>query len=260
MKQKNGQKTCLHLHGVFPYIYVPYDGPPESERHLRQFAVSIDRALNVALGRASSTAQHVFKISLVSGMPYYGYHEKEQQFMKIYFYNPFMVKKAVDLLQGGAVMNKPYQPHEAHIPFLLQVFIDYNLYGMNYINLGAVKFRRPKEGVNGLYATSAQTVESYCHSDKITTFSRPFQPVDGNQQLSQKGSQSSGSSLPFSQPIRSPCSDVPPESPATPSMPSLMRSPSCRANTPARQVWEMENVPRYDDVKIYLQKKLLMGI
>ncbi|XP_066270082.1 DNA polymerase zeta catalytic subunit-like [Branchiostoma lanceolatum] len=208
-----GQKTCLHLHGVFPYIYVPYDGPHESERHLRQFAVSIDRALNVALGRASSTAQHVFKISLVSGMPYYGYYEKEQQFMKIYFYNPFMVKKAVDLLQGGAVMNKPYQPHEAHIPFLLQFFIDYNLYGMNYINLGAVKFRRPKEG------------------------------VDGNQQLSQKGSQSSGSSLPCSQPIRSPCSDVPPESPATPSMPSLMRSPSCRANTPARQVWEMENVP-----------------
>ncbi|KAI8520925.1 DNA polymerase zeta catalytic subunit [Branchiostoma belcheri] len=140
-----GQKTCLHLHGVFPYIYVPYDGPPEAERHLRQFASSIDRALNVALGRASSTTQHVFKISLVSGMPYYGYHEKEQQFMKIYFYNPFMVKKAVDLLQGGAVMNKPYQPHEAHIPFLLQFFIDYNLYGMNYINLGAVKFRRPKE-------------------------------------------------------------------------------------------------------------------
>ncbi|XP_019624970.1 PREDICTED: DNA polymerase zeta catalytic subunit-like [Branchiostoma belcheri] len=212
-----GQKTCLHLHGVFPYIYVPYDGPPEAERHLRQFASSIDRALNVALGRASSTTQHVFKISLVSGMPYYGYHEKEQQFMKIYFYNPFMVKKAVDLLQGGAVMNKPYQPHEAHIPFLLQFFIDYNLYGMNYINLGAVKFRRPKEDVN--------------------------QPVGDNQPLSQKSSQSSSSSLPCSQPIRSPCSNVPPESPATPSMPSLMRSSSCHANTPTRQVWEMENVP-----------------
>ncbi|XP_078617508.1 DNA polymerase zeta catalytic subunit-like [Branchiostoma floridae x Branchiostoma japonicum] len=214
-----GQKTCLHLHGVFPYVYVPYDGPPESERHLRQFASSIDRALNVALGRASSTTQHVFKISLVSGTPYYGYHEKEQQFMKIYFYNPLMVKKAVDLLQGGAVMNKPYQPHEAHIPFLLQFFIDYNLYGMNYINLGAVKFRRPKE------------------EGKVN------QPVGNNQPLSQKSSQSSGSSLPCSQPIRSPCSDVPPESPATPSMPSLMRSSSCHANTPTRQVWEMENVP-----------------
>ncbi|XP_037541983.1 DNA polymerase zeta catalytic subunit-like [Nematolebias whitei] len=38
-------------------------------------------------------------------------------------------------------MNKSYQPHEGHIPYLLQLFIDYNLYGMNLINLGAVKFR-----------------------------------------------------------------------------------------------------------------------
>lgn len=47
-----------------------------------------------------------------------------------------------ELLQGGAVMNKSFQPHEAHIPYLLQLFIDYNLYGMNMINLAAVKFRK----------------------------------------------------------------------------------------------------------------------
>lgn len=39
-------------------------------------------------------------------------------------------------------MNKSYQPHEGHIPYLLQLFIDYNLYGMNLLNLAAVKFRR----------------------------------------------------------------------------------------------------------------------
>lgn len=44
-------------------------------------------------------------------------------------------------------MNKSYQPHEGHIPFLLQLFIDYNLYGMNLLNLAAVKFRRgPRKG------------------------------------------------------------------------------------------------------------------
>jgi DNA polymerase zeta len=42
-------------------------------------------------------------------------------------------------------MNKSYQPHEAHIPYLLQLFIDYNLYGMNMVNLGAVKFRRSQQ-------------------------------------------------------------------------------------------------------------------
>ncbi|TKC36815.1 hypothetical protein EI555_016562, partial [Monodon monoceros] len=110
-----GQKTCLHLHGIFPYLYVPYDGyGQQPESYLSQMAFSIDRALNVALGNPSSTAQHVFKVSLVSGMPFYGYHEKERHFMKIYLYNPAML------------------------------FIDYNLYGMNLINLAAVKFRKAR--------------------------------------------------------------------------------------------------------------------
>ncbi|XP_029965506.1 LOW QUALITY PROTEIN: DNA polymerase zeta catalytic subunit [Salarias fasciatus] len=137
-----GQKTCLHLHGVFPYIYVPYDGTGPEERHLRQVAFSIDRALNVALGNPASSAQHVFKVVLVSGMPFYGFHAKEKHFMKIYLYNPQMVKRVCELLQSGAVMNKSYQPHEGHVPYLLQLFMDYNLYGMNLVHLGAVKFRR----------------------------------------------------------------------------------------------------------------------
>lgn len=138
-----GQKTCLHLHGVFPYIYVPYDGyGQQPERYLRQVAFSIDRALNVAMGNPASSVQHVFKVVQVSGMPFYGYHANEKHFMKIYLYNPHMVKRVCELLQSGAVMNKIYQPHEGHIPYLLQLFIDYNLYGMNLVNLGAVKFRR----------------------------------------------------------------------------------------------------------------------
>ncbi|XP_051510617.1 DNA polymerase zeta catalytic subunit-like isoform X2 [Myxocyprinus asiaticus] len=138
-----GQKTCLHLHGVFPYIYVPYDGfGQQADRYLRQVAYSIDRALNISMGNPSSNTQHIFKVALVSGMPLYGFHMKEKAFMKIYLYNPQMVKRVCELLQGGAVMNKSFQPHEAHIPFLLQLFIDYNLYGMNMINLAAVKFRK----------------------------------------------------------------------------------------------------------------------
>ncbi|XP_078068465.1 DNA polymerase zeta catalytic subunit isoform X2 [Mustelus asterias] len=140
-----GQKTCLHLHGTFPYLYVPYDGYGQRpERHLRQLAFSIDRALNVSMGNPSSAVQHVFRVSLVTGMPFYGFHEKEKQFMKIYLYNPLMVKRVCELLQGGAVMNKSYQPYEAHLPYLLQLFIDHNLYGMNLIHLAAVKFRKTR--------------------------------------------------------------------------------------------------------------------
>nr|XP_054753442.1 DNA polymerase zeta catalytic subunit-like [Lytechinus pictus] len=141
----SGQKTCLHVHGVFPYIYIPYDGSQPTDRYLHQMASSLDTALQVAQGKASSSVQHVFKISLVSGIPLYGYHKSERQFMKIYFYNPAVRKRAVELLQNGAVMNKIFQPHESHVPFNLQFLIDYNLYGMNMLNLAAVKFRKSEE-------------------------------------------------------------------------------------------------------------------
>ncbi|XP_033118831.1 DNA polymerase zeta catalytic subunit-like isoform X2 [Anneissia japonica] len=151
-----GQKTCLHVHGLLPYIYVPYDGPqPVDEQYLHRFAVSIDKALQVAMNQSTNSTIHVFKITLVSGIPFYGYYEEEKQFMKIYFCNPIMVKKAVDLLHGGAVMNKVHQPHEAHIPFLLQFFIDYNLSGMDLINLSAFKFRRSSDDENQAKSTLA---------------------------------------------------------------------------------------------------------
>ena len=57
----------------------------------------------------------------------YGYHPKQHTFIKIYLYNPFMVKRASDLLQHGAVMNKVLQPHESHSNLVLQFFMDYNL-------------------------------------------------------------------------------------------------------------------------------------
>ena len=64
----NGQKTCLHVHGVFPYIYVPYDGTQPTDKYLKQFATSVDFAVQVALGRASSCAQHIFDVEVVRGM------------------------------------------------------------------------------------------------------------------------------------------------------------------------------------------------
>lgn len=76
-------------------------------------------------------------------------------------------------LQSGAVMNRPFQPHESHVPFLLQfkarqssmlhpspaccpvciqvcmtdigrdMQIDFNLYGMGLLRLCNVLFRHP---------------------------------------------------------------------------------------------------------------------
>ena len=38
-------------------------------------------------------------------------------------------------------MNEKLQPHESHVPFVLQFMIDHHLFGMNHIHLANVKFR-----------------------------------------------------------------------------------------------------------------------
>jgi DNA polymerase zeta len=138
-----GQKTCLHVHGVFPYIFVPSPVTNPSPSYLQQLASSIDQALQLSLGGngLKSDQHHVFKISVVKGTPMYGYHEVKDLFLKIYIYNPAMTKKLSELLVAGVVMGTVLQPHEAHIPFVLQMMIDYNLYGMNFIHLSSIKFR-----------------------------------------------------------------------------------------------------------------------
>ncbi|KZC10783.1 DNA polymerase zeta catalytic subunit, partial [Dufourea novaeangliae] len=138
----SGIKTCLHIHGVFPYIYIPCAIENNVDSFMYKLAAAIDSAINVSLGSAFSKSQHVYKIQRVSGIPLYGYHEKEHLFFKIYFYNPAMVKRAADLLQNGTILNQNHQPYEAHIPFILQFMMDYNLYGMSLINLKIIKYRQ----------------------------------------------------------------------------------------------------------------------
>lgn len=62
-----GKKICLHVHGVFPYIYIPYDGSEDVNSVMYQTAIALDKSLNVLMGQSSSNAQHVYKIALVSG-------------------------------------------------------------------------------------------------------------------------------------------------------------------------------------------------
>lgn len=39
-------------------------------------------------------------------------------------------------------MGQSFQPHEAHIPFILQFMMDFNIYGMSFINLQNAFYRR----------------------------------------------------------------------------------------------------------------------
>ena len=50
-----GQRTCLHIHGVLPYFYVPLPRHVVTDNNTqgfaRQFAIGLDTAIQLALGR-----------------------------------------------------------------------------------------------------------------------------------------------------------------------------------------------------------------
>ncbi|KAL1923394.1 uncharacterized protein VTP21DRAFT_8374 [Calcarisporiella thermophila] len=142
-----GQKCCLHVHQAFPYFYVPYKGPLEPEKaqqYIYQLGNSINHATALAL-KLQPTKHPQFIAAIVL---------------------PHMVSKIADLLLSGAVMGISLQPHESHVPFLLQFLADYNLFGMNYIHLNGVLFRPPfpevrPETVNSEYIWSTNTIPDY---------------------------------------------------------------------------------------------------
>nr|XP_012550207.2 DNA polymerase zeta catalytic subunit isoform X2 [Bombyx mori] len=165
---KDGYKACLHIHGVFPYFYIPCPTQNPEPQLLYQIAASLDKALNIAMKQATSSNQHVYKISLVKGLPFYGYHDKEHLYLKVFLYSPGLIKQAVELFSSGAILGQTFQPHESHLNFTLQFFIDFNLFGMSDIDLQSVQFRKSgfsQKSNEVLFDTKENTLtsESSCH-------------------------------------------------------------------------------------------------
>ncbi|KAI9368816.1 hypothetical protein BJX61DRAFT_196982 [Aspergillus egyptiacus] len=145
---ETGQKICVHVHGAFPYLYVQYDGDvsPEAVRSAaRSLHLSIDHALAISYRRNTydKKAAFVAHITLVKGVPFYGYHVGYRFFFKIYLLNPNYITRLADLLLQGAVMKRPIQPYESHLQYIPQWMCDYSLYGCAPMKCSKVRFRAP---------------------------------------------------------------------------------------------------------------------
>ncbi|RMJ21375.1 hypothetical protein PHISP_07753, partial [Aspergillus sp. HF37] len=145
---ETGQKVCVHVHGAFPYLYIGYDSaldPEEVNSASRRLHLSIDYALAVSYNRNAYDRKSTFvaHITLVKGIPFYGYHVGYRFFFKIYLLNPLYVTRLADLLLQGAVMKRPLQPYESHLQYIPQWMCDYSLYGCAYMSCSKFKFRSP---------------------------------------------------------------------------------------------------------------------
>ncbi|KAJ5594294.1 C4-type zinc-finger of DNA polymerase delta [Penicillium hispanicum] len=145
---ETGQRVCVHVHGAFPYMYIEYNGslaPEVVSSARRTLHLSIDHALAVSYRRNAYDRKtaYVAHITLVKGIPFYGYHVGYRFFFKIYLLNPFHIVRLADLLHQGAIMKRPLQPYEAHLNYVPQWMCDYNLYGCEYMDCARVQFRGP---------------------------------------------------------------------------------------------------------------------
>ena len=158
---ETGQKVCAHIHGAFPYLYIPYRrtlNVDDVEAYIHQLHLSIDHALAVSYRRNmyDGKTQFVAHITLVKGVPFYGYHVGYDFFLKIYMLNPMHMTRLADLLRQGAIMKRFIQPYESHMQYIAQWMCDYNLYGCAYIDCKEVKFRHPVPDYLDMTSTTHQ--------------------------------------------------------------------------------------------------------
>lgn len=113
--------------------------------YIRRLHLAIDHALAVSYRRNMYEGKPAFvaQITLVKGIPFYGFSTGYKFFLKIYMLNPLHMTRLADLLRQGTIMRKTLQPYESHMQYLLQWMCDYNLYGCAYMESNVVRFRRP---------------------------------------------------------------------------------------------------------------------
>lgn len=116
--------------------------------YARKLAVSIDTSMAMSFAQNSNApvrtdAQYVFAIEPVRGKSFYGFSVAERIFLKVFVYNPRLVTRMIGILRSGGIMQTAYDIYEAHLPYTLHLFADYNLAGMDYVHFGKVAFRLP---------------------------------------------------------------------------------------------------------------------
>jgi DNA polymerase zeta len=112
---------------------------------MRSLRASIDHALAATYRRNAYDGKSIYvgHITLIKGIPFYGYNVGYKFFSKVYLLNPTHMTRFADLLHQGAILNRVFQPYESHLQYLLQWMCDYNLYGCAYIDCAKVQFRGP---------------------------------------------------------------------------------------------------------------------
>lgn len=132
-----------------PYFYIrnddncAFDDVDTLRDLLPSIATSIENAIRVREKNSKTVGKAIARMVIVEKMPFYGYYTTKKLFIQVFLYNPSMMRTVESLFRSGLIANQIFSIYEAHIPYLLQLFADYNLAGMALIELKDFRFRPP---------------------------------------------------------------------------------------------------------------------
>lgn len=174
-----GKKACVHIHGVLPYLLIRVGADFNSSLlHCITEKINrlIQRELSLKEGNLSKKTfpNYVCRIESVMARSIYGYHEDNEQFAKIFFYNPLHRIKLFSALAREVEEYPIMQPFEAHTPFILQFFIDKSIFGMDEIFFKRVQYRIATQTDSQDAITEGLTVDDVLNSPSLLS---PLTPI-----------------------------------------------------------------------------------
>lgn len=165
---QTGHTCLLHIHNIFPYIYIKYPWPaPTNESEVTRCILSLKKEIELRISqsfqRDSSEPKHGDKdhnktphserwkeshqyladISVVKGIPFYNYHVGYQPFIKISLLSGRYTTRLTKLLDEGRIYGHHIQSYESHIKHIFQFLLDYGCYSCNWISLHHFYWRSP---------------------------------------------------------------------------------------------------------------------
>jgi hypothetical protein len=167
------RRTCIDWDSVDSVSHVLEDVHQRLEGSLRASLESSPNSHKPQPYTASSP-QYIRSVTVVTGRGFYTYCPgPPAPFLRVEYYDPSMRWRVKMLLERGLDLSSAYHPdprvydyefedddlelggnnaddvrplkfrcYEAHIPYTMQVFKDYNLAGLKYVNVGDVRFRQ----------------------------------------------------------------------------------------------------------------------
>jgi DNA polymerase zeta len=177
-----GVKTCVHVHGIFPYFFVLCDHAPawgfegyqSPDTYLKVFREALDaeirrsRALERHKGGLTAGEEDeeladerdrarrqaavdqalrdksacILGVEWVSGFPLYGFHERRCVFIRVVCRDVGTRTLAAQILRTGRVLHHSFQPYEQHVGPVLQAMMDRGWAGMTFARF-RVAHKRP---------------------------------------------------------------------------------------------------------------------